>query len=277
MMMGGAYMTLRGNMWLGASLTALFTSLEVGANHPQITYYFILAMAIFWVSELVISYREKLIKPFVRRTLLLAGAGILGVGSNFSPLWYTLQHTPETMRGGSELVGEGAAEGQSGLDLDYATAWSYGQAESFNMLIPDFMGRQSATVFSTDGEVATSLQELGLQDFAQQLPMYWGDQPYTGGPTYLGAVAILLAAIGIGLSRGRNRWWIIGASVVALFLAWGYNMMWFTELAFNYLPGYNKFRTVSTILVVVQWTVPLLGAYGLLDCGRAVRRTKSSS
>ena len=263
MMMGGAYMTLRGNMWLGASLTALFTSLEVGANHPQITYYFILAMAIFWVSELVISYREKLIKPFVRRTLLLAGAGILGVGSNFSPLWYTLQHTPETMRGGSELVAEGAAEGQSGLDLDYATAWSYGQAESFNMLIPDFMGRQSATVFSTDGEVATSLQELGLQDFAQQLPMYWGDQPYTGGPTYLGAVAILLAAIGIGLSRGRNRWWIIGASVVALFLAWGYNMMWFTELAFNYLPGYNKFRTVSTILVVVQWTVPLLGAYGL--------------
>ena len=262
MMMGGAYMTLRGNMWLGAAITALFTSLEIGANHPQITYYFILVMAIFWVSELVMSYREKLIKPFVKRTLLLATAGILGVGSNFSPLWYTLQHTPETMRGGSELVVD-AIDGQTGLDLDYATAWSYGKVESFNMLIPDFMGRQSGTVFSKDGDVAMSLQELGLQSFAQQLPMYWGDQPYTGGPTYLGAVAILLAAIGIGLSRGRNRWWIVAASVLSLFLAWGYNMMWFTELAFNYLPGYNKFRTVSTILVIMQWTVPLLGAYGL--------------
>ena len=263
LMMGGAWMTLRGNMWAGGALTALTASLEIGANHPQITYYFLLAMAAFWISEGIAAFREKHLGDFWKRTAVLAAAGILAAGSNFSPLWYTASHSKETMRGGSELASTSETS-QNGLALDYATAWSYGRTESLNLLIPDFMGRESGTTFSPDGEVAAVLNEYGLRGAAQQLPAYWGSQPYTGGPTYLGAAAIFLAALGIALARGRNKWWIVAVSVLMLLLAWGRNLMWFTQLAFDLLPGYNKFRTVSMALVVVQWAVPLLGALALM-------------
>ena len=263
LMMGGAWMTLRGNVWCGAALTALTASLEIGANHPQITYYFLVAMAAFWVSEGIASFREKRMKNFALRTAALAAAGILAVGSNFSPLWYTAKHSKETIRGGSELAAT-AETSTSGLALDYATAWSYGKAETFNLLIPDFMGRESGTTFPADGQTAAVLNDYGLRGAAQQLGVYWGTQPYTGGPTYLGAAAIFLAALGIALARGRNKWWIIAACVLMILLAWGRNLMGFTDFAFKYLPGYNKFRTVSMTLVVVQWAVPLLGAFALM-------------
>ncbi len=267
LMMGGAWVTLRRNMWAGGALTALAASLEIGANHPQITYYFLLAMAIFWISEGVTALRGARMRDFARRTAVLAAAGAMAVLSNFSPLWYTMQHTPETIRGGSELT---TADGgpKSGLDIDYATDWSYGVAESWNMLIPGFMGGDSSTAFSADGAVAEALEPYGLSQLAAQLPAYWGDQPFTAGPTYLGAVAILLAALGIGFARGRDRWWIVAATVLCVMLAWGRNFMWLTELAFKILPGYDKFRTVSMTLVVVQWAVPLLGAMTLVALAR---------
>ena len=126
------------------------------------------------------------------------------------------------------------------------------------------MGRESGTTFPADGQTAAVLNDYGLRGAAQQLSAYWGTQPYTGGPTYLGAAAVFLAALGIALARGRNKWWIIAACVVMILLAWGRNLMGFTEFAFKYLPGYNKFRTVSMTLVVVQWAVPLLGALALM-------------
>ena len=267
LMMGGAWMTLRGNMWAGGALTALTASLEIGANHPQITYYFLLAMSAFWISEGIAAFREKHLGDFWKRTAVLAAAGILAAGSNFSPLWYTASHSKETMRGGSELASTSETS-QDGLTLDYATAWSYGRTESLNLLVPDFMGRESGTAFAPDGEVAAVLNDYGLRGAAQQLPAYWGTQPYTGGPTYLGAAAIFLAALGVALVRGRNKWWIVAVSALTLLLAWGRNLMWFTELAFDWLPGYNKFRTVSMALVVVQWTVPLLGALALMRLWR---------
>lgn len=263
LMMGGAWLTLRGNLWLGGALTALFASLEIGANHPQITYYFLLAMAALWISEGVLSWRERHLRSFARRTAVLLAAGILAVGSNFSPLWYTMHHSKETIRGGSELA-EGEETADKGLALDYATAWSYGRAESWNMLIPDFMGGDSGRTFSRDGEVAKALRPYGMESVAEQLPAYWGEQPYTGGPTYLGAAAIFLAVLGLFLVTGRNKWWIVGVSLLMLLLAWGHNFMGFTELVFKYLPGYNKFRTVSTALVVVEWTVPLLAGLALM-------------
>lgn len=267
LMMGGAWMTLRGNMWAGGAVTALAASLEIGANHPQITYYFLLAMGAFWLSEGIVALRERHLASFARRTAVLAAAGILAAGSNFSPLWYTLQHSKETTRGGSELA-DGSGQGTSGLDLEYATAWSYGRAESFNLLVPDFMGRDSATAFSSDGEVAAVLNDYGLRGAAGQLPAYWGQQPYTGGPTYLGAAALMLAALGLVLARGRNKWWLVAVSVAALLLSWGHNFMELTRLAFEYLPGYDKFRTVTMILVIVQWAVPLLGALALMRLWR---------
>ena len=263
LMMGGAWMTLRGNVWCGAALTGLAASLEIGANHPQITYYFLVAMAAFWISEGILSFREGRLRDFSLRTAALVAAGILAVGSNFSPLWYTARHSKETIRGGSELAAT-AETSKNGLALDYATAWSYGKAETLNLLVPDFMGRESGTTFPADGQTAAVLNDYGLRGAAQQLSAYWGTQPYTGGPTYLGAAAVFLAALGIALARGRNKWWIIAACVVMILLAWGRNLMGFTEFAFKYLPGYNKFRTVSMTLVVVQWAVPLLGALALM-------------
>ena len=263
LMMGATYCTLRRNMWTGAALTALFTSLEIGANHPQITYYFAIAMAALWISEGVYAYREKRIANWGKRTALLIVAGVAAVGSNLSPLWYTMKHTPETTRGGSELVSSEAKSGNDGLDLEYATAWSYGKAESFNLLVPDFMGGASSDTFAKDGEVAQSLSQYGLQEMAQYISRYRGDQPYTAGPTYLGAAAIVLALIGLILLPNRQRWWLLAATVFTLLMSWGNNFMWFTELLFDYLPGYNKFRTLSMSQVVVQWSIPLLAAMGV--------------
>lgn len=272
-MMAGIYAALRGNLWLGAALAALAASLEIGANHPQITYYFLLAAAAFWISEAVAAFRNGTVRDFARRTAVLAGAGILAVGSNFAPLWYTAQHSKDTIRGGSELAAADGAAAQ-GLDPNYATAWSYGRAETLNLLVPDFMGRDSGRTFSTDGEVAAALRECGIAPAAAaQLPAYWGAQPYTAGPTYLGATVLFLGVLGLFLARGRNKWWILAVSLLMVLLAWGHHFMGFTELAFRYLPGYNKFRTVSMALTVVQWSVPLLGAMALArlcapDCDR---------
>ncbi len=264
LMMGGIYCTLRRNPWIGGAATALFASLQIGVNHPQITYYFLMAAALFWLSEGFFALCGKRLRDFAKRTAVLLAAGVLAVGSNFSPLWYTLQHTRDTIRGGSELAAADKSDGASGLDLEYATAWSYGPAESWNLLIPDFMGGDSMRSFSSDGEVAGALREYGLSELAGQLPAYWGDQPFTAGPTYLGAVSLFLALMGCLLARGRDKWWAIAATVLALLLAWGRHFMPFTELFFTYLPGYDKFRTVSMILVIAQWTVPLLGAVGLM-------------
>ena len=263
-MLGAIHHTLRRNMWLGGALTAFFASLEVGANHPQITYYFVLTAVALFISELVYAVKEKRYKEFAKRTAVLVASAILALGANFAPLYYTMQHTSDTTRGGSALV-----EGErKGLDIDYATAWSYGTNESWNMLIPDFMGGDSGATFSRDGEVAEALKALGAdrrtaEQIAQQLPTYWGEQPYTAGPTYLGAVAIFLALLGLILASPRDRWWVLVATLLAILMSWGYHAMWFTELCFNHLPLYNKFRAVSTALVVVEWSVPLLAGVAL--------------
>lgn len=272
LMMAGVYCTLRRNAWAGAALTALFTSLEIGANHPQITYYFVIAMAALWISEGIIALRSKRGRDFARRTALLVAAGVAAVGSNFAPLWYTWQHTKETTRGGSELVAEGA-HGDEGLDLQYATAWSYGKTETLNTLVPDFMGGASSDTFASDGPVAEALRPYGMEQAAQYMPRYWGDQPYTAGPTYLGAAVIFLALTALFLLPARQRWWIVAATLLTLFMAWGSNMMWLTELLMHYLPGYNKFRTVSMALVVAQWTLPLLAALGT---GIAIERSEQT-
>ena len=260
-MVGSIHYTLRRNMWLGGALTAFFASLEVGANHPQIAYYFVLAMAALWVNDLVFAIIEKRIKDFAKRTAILFAAAVLALGANFSQLYYTLQHTSDTTRGGSALAVEGESKG---LDIDYATAWSYGVEESANMLIPNFAGGSSSDTFSRNGAVAKTFKEIGLdRRMAEEMPTYWGDQPYTAGPTYLGAVVIFLALLGLLLCADRDRWWIVVASLFALLLAWGSHAMWFTELCFNYLPLYNKFRAVSTALVVIEWSAPLLAGFAL--------------
>ncbi len=261
MMFGGVHIALRRDMWWGASLAALFASLEIGANHPQITYYFGLAILAFWISELYYSFKESKLREFSKRTALLIVAAILAVCSNLAPLWYTYEHTPDTIRGGSELIDESSRDG--GLDMEYATAWSYGRTESLNMIVPNFVGGSSFDSFSEDGAVAEALAPYNLAHLASQLPTYWGDQSFTGGPTYIGAVVIFLALLGLLLVSRREKWWLLAISMVMLMLAWGRHMMWFSELMFNILPGYDKFRTVSMTLVILEWSAPLLATYAL--------------
>jgi hypothetical protein len=265
-MLGAIHYTLRKNMWLGGALTALFATLEVGANHPQITYYFVFAAASLFISEVVYAVKEKRLGDIAKRAAVLLGAAVLALGANFAPLYYTMQHTDDTTRGGSAVATNDVDS--KGLDLRYATAWSYGITESGNLLIPNLMGGDSGNTFAAGGELAKEFQKLGADKrtaemYAQQVPTYWGEQPYTAGPTYLGAIVIFLALLGLLLAENRDRWWILAVSVLALFMAWGYHTMWFTEFCFKHIPLYNKFRAVSTALVVIQWSAPLLAGIGL--------------
>ncbi len=263
MMLGAIFYAYRSNMWLGSALAALFASLEIGTSHFQITYYFLLVIVAFFINEAVSAVKNRTVPHLAKTTALLALAAVLAVGSNFSSLWYTAEHSKDTMRGGSELASAGIES--KGLDLDYATGWSYGKTESLNMFIADFMGGSHNGGFSDDGPVAKSLSKYGARQIATQLPSYWGEQPFTAGPTYIGAVTVFLCVLGLFVLQGRRKWWILAVSILALFLAWGRNMMWFTELAFNILPGYNKFRTVSMTLVVLEWSMPFVAAMLLSD------------
>ena len=261
LLIGAIVYTYRGrHLWFGAALAALAASLEISANHPQITYYFLLVIVALLINEFVRSYRHRVLPRFWKASGALLLAAVLAVGSNFAPLYFTAQHAADTTRGGSELA-EGDAGGkaaQRGLDLEYATAWSYGRTESFNLFIPNLMGGSSAQPFSPDGPVAEVLANFGARPADLPIGTYWGDQPGTAGPTYLGAAVVFLAVLGLFVLRGSRKWWLLAVSLLALFLSWGSNMMWFTELCFKILPGYNKFRAVSTALVIVQWTFPLL-------------------
>ena len=262
LLVGGVVYTLKGKrLLLGGLLTALFAALQIGANHPQITYYFAFVIAAVWINGLVVAVKEHTVGRFAKATAVLLASAVVAVGANLSSLYYTAQHQPDTTRGGSVLAAEKSGDKESdGLDLAYATAWSYGRTESLNMLIPNLMGGSSSGGFSQDGEVADALRPYGARHLARLLPTYWGDQPGTAGPTYLGASALFLAVLGLFLLKGREKWWLLAVSIFAVLLAWGSNLMWFTELMFRILPAYDKFRAVSTALVVVQWSVPLLGA-----------------
>ncbi|MDR2891111.1 MAG: hypothetical protein LBV18_05880, partial [Alistipes sp.] len=282
MLVGAVIATFRrARPWVGGALAALFGALTIAASHHQITYYFLLVVVALWIGELVATARRtKEWRRFCIATAVLAGAAMLAVGANFTHLWYTFEHSPDTIRGGSELVSggsdgsngsddgvsggaaeDGSGDSGGGLDLEYATAWSYGIGESLNMFIPDFRGGGSSGGFEADGRVASVLRRNGISpSIATQLPGYWGDQPFTGGPTYLGAVMVFLFVLGMFVLPGRVRWWVLGVSVFALLLAWGRNAMWFTELSFATLPGYNKFRTVAMALAVLQWSVPFVAA-----------------
>ena len=307
-LVASVWYALRRNMWVGAALAALFGSLELGANHPQITYYFLVVALFLWLSELWYAYKEKALKTFGRATMLLGVAAVVALGSNFSPLWYTFKHQKYTTRELSEAVAEDEARENK---IAYNTAWSYGKAESFNMLVPSYMGAWSGdyspealAILQSDGvnevvigdaiyeavdiyrqyfpditvnhiqeaiqagdEEVLSLvwdlvdQRMGVA--ASYASNYWGDQPFTAGPTYLGAAAVLLAILGLMLLKGRDRWWIALSMLFMLLLAWGGNIMGFYKLMYSILPGYHNFRTVSMALVVLEWAVPLLAAVAL--------------
>ena len=256
---------------LGATLFAFALSMQIKANHLQITYYlaiviFAYAIGLFVYICLDKARRSTLIRRFIAASALLLFIGIVGIATNANKLIPTYEYTPYTMRGGSELSGSGNGHNDKGLDLNYATAWSYGISEMPNLLIPNFNGGSSSGELSMDSETAKLLKRAGQPNLRQTLkhmPLYWGPQPFTAGPMYMGAISIFLFVLGLILCKGREKWWLVAATVIAVFLAWGNHFMWFTKLWFDYAPMYNKFRTVSMALVVLQVTLPMLGFYVL--------------
>ena len=255
---------------LGAVLFALALSMQIKANHVQITYY--LAIVIFvYVIALFVSLcmdKDRKLKfgRFFAASGLLLVIGVTGIATNANKLIPTYEYTPYTMRGGSELSSDSDTHNAKGLDLAYATAWSYGIEEMPNLLIPNFNGGSSSGALDTDSETGKLLKRAGqprLKETLKHMPLYWGPQPFTAGPMYMGAISIFLFVLGLCLIKGREKWWIVIASLIAILLSWGNHFMWFTKLWFDYAPFYNKFRTVSMALIVLQVTVPLLGFYVL--------------
>ena len=256
---------------LGATLFAFALSMQIKANHLQITYYLAIVIFAYAIGQLIYicmdkARRSELLKRFFVASALLLSIGIIGIATNANKLIPTYEYTPYTMRGGSELSSDSDSHNAKGLDLDYATAWSYGISEMPNLMIPNFNGGSSSGELPMDSETAKLLKRAGQPNLRQTLrhmPLYWGPQPFTAGPMYMGAITIFLFVLGLGLCKGREKWWIVAATVTAVFLAWGNHFMWFTKLWFEYAPMYNKFRTVSMALTVLQVTLPLLGFYAL--------------
>lgn len=267
---GAVYYAYNRRWVLGAALAGVFLAIEISTAHQQIPYYFGFVILAMVINEFVKNMRAKTLPRFAKVTVALLGAAVLAVGANFVQLYYQASYAPQTIRGKSELTAaatDNAHNHTSGLDKDYATAWSYGKAETFNLFIPNFVG--GGRDFSTDGSVSQVLGKYQApKEYATYLPSYFGSQPFTEGPVYLGAVMVFLMVLGMFLLRGAAKWWIAGVSVLAIMLAWGSNMMWLTDLFLDYFPLYNKFRTVSMILVVVQWSVPLLAVLALNEIAK---------
>ena len=255
---------------LGATLFAFALSFQIKANHPQITYYLAIVIFAYAIGQFIYlcinPEKRTLLKNFFIASALLLVIGGVGIATNANKLIPTYKYTPYTMRGGSELTSDKAGHNNKGLDLEYATAWSYGIEEMPNLLIPNFNGGASSGELPLDSETGKLLKRAGqpnLKQTMKHMPLYWGPQPFTAGPMYMGAITIFLFVLGLILCRGRDKWWLVAASVIAIFLAWGNHFMWFTKLWFDYAPMYNKFRTVSMALIVLQTTMPLLGFYVL--------------
>ena len=257
----------------GALLFAFALSFQIKANHPQITYYLAMIIAGYGIWQLCKAVKERTLPKFFRTSAIVLVAGLLGIATNINHLWPTYEYAQHTMRGGSELVAEDisgedllAAEPgkktRKGLDLEYATQWSYGIEETMNLMIPNFNGGASSGSLDRNSETYNALKKGGYQGAEQiikQLPLYWGPQPFTAGPMYMGAISIFLFVLGFFVLKGGIRWWIGGVSLLALLLGWGYHVMPVSEFFFNWVPLYNKFRTVSMILVILQILVPVLG------------------
>lgn len=251
------------NKWLGGLMLAITLGMEIGYNHPQITYYLALLVLVIVVVRLVDAYKEKTLTMFWKTTGILSVAAMLAVLPNLTSLWTTYEYGKYSIRGASELS---AADGQkvgTGLDKDYAMAWSYGVKETFTLMVPNVVGGASEAI----GNKPELLDNVDAQfrSMVAQQSQYWGGRPFTSGPVYVGAIICFLFLLGAFVYKGSEKWWLIAATVLSLFLAWGKNFPLFNDLMFDYFPLYNKFRTVEMALVIAGLTMPVLAFLGLQE------------
>lgn len=267
----GIIYTYRGRYLLGGVVTTCFAALQLMSNHIQMSYYFA-----FVIVALIVAYAVEAIRSKDWRHLLVAStttavAALLAVSMNLSNIYHTYEYTQETMRGGSALDGDGDSITKSGggLDREYITAWSYGRAETLTLLVPNVYG--GATGYLGENTEAMAQIPGEAQSILAQMNHYWGDQPYTAGPVYVGGFVLLLFILGLFIVRTPIKWALLAATLLSVGLSWGHNMMWLTDWFIDYVPLYDKFRTVSSILVIAEFTIPTLAILALVEFVRDPR------
>lgn len=262
----GMALCYRGHYLRGALVTAFFTALQIFSNHVQMTYYFLpvlFLMALAWLLEAI---RKGQTARWFKATGVIVAASLLGVAINLSNLYHTYEYSKESMRGRSELTRKTAKDPAnqtgSGLDRDYITAWSYGIGETWTLLVPNTKGGASQLVLGAN-EQARKKAKPEYSFVTNQIGQYWGEQPGTSGPVYVGAFVLMLFVLGLFIVRGPMKWCLLAATILSVLLSWGHNFMWFTDLFIDHVPMYNKFRTVASVLVVAEFTIPMLAMLAL--------------
>ena len=269
-LIGSVFLAFRDQRLLGSLLTAFFLSLAVRANHVQILYYTVIILIFLALVELIFSIKEKEITSFLKTSGLLLAAAAIAVGMNATSLLTTNEYGKATMRGDSNGLTVDSQNSQHGLNRDYITQWSYGIGETMTLLIPDFKGGASASNLSSDSETGKKLAALGAPDVDKilkenQFPLYWGTKPGTSGPVYIGAIICFLFILGLFLVDKRTKWWLLPMIILTVMLSWGRNFMWLTDVFINYVPLYNKFRTVSMMLVATGFGMTLMAILALKE------------
>ncbi|OFX32083.1 MAG: hypothetical protein A2X08_17785 [Bacteroidetes bacterium GWA2_32_17] len=257
----GFYLSFNKKIFIGAILFGIFLNMQLLVNHLQITYYTFIIIIVLVIFEFIKAVKGKIILNFAKASVVLLFATILAIGSNLTNLWLTYEYGKYSMRGKSELSSNKENK-TSGLDKDYATAWSYGVSETLTLLVPNAKGGSSGGELSTNSDTYKYFNDkygsVQAKQIVKQMPLYWGDQPFTSGPVYAGAVVIFLFVLGMFIVKGHLKWWLLTITIISILLAWGKNFMWLTNFFLDYVPGYNKFRTVSMILVIAEFALPLL-------------------
>lgn len=259
----GIVLAYRGKLLWGGILTALFVALQITSNHVQMSYYFFFVILFFVGAYFEKAWRTKTLPQFFKASAVLIVAALVGIAANVSNLYHTYAYSKETMRGKSELVqtGDAAKQTSSGLDRDYITQWSYGIDETLTLLVPNFKGGASAAL--SQSETAMSKANPMYSSLYGSLTQYFGTQPMTSGPVYVGAFVLFLFVLGCFIVKGPLKWALIGATFFSIVLSWGKNFMPLTDFFIDYVPLYNKFRAVSSILVIAEFAIPLLAIFAL--------------
>ena len=261
-MIGGIVLAYRGKYLWGFIVTAIFAAFEVSANHVQMTYYYLFIVFFMILAYLWQAIKEKKMAHFAKATAVCAVAGTIGILINISNLYHTWEYSKESMRGKSELVKKNQAnQTSSGLDRDYITQWSYGIDETWTLLIPNTKG--GASVPLSMNRKAMEKADPNFMQVYQQMGQYWGNQPMTSGPVYVGAFVLMLFVLGLFIVKGPMKWALLAATILSILLSWGRNFMDFTDFFIDYMPMYAKFRTVASILVIAEFTIPLLAMLAL--------------
>ncbi|MBF1446981.1 MAG: YfhO family protein [Prevotella nigrescens] len=265
-MIAGVVLAYRGKYLWGFIVTAVFTAFEVKANHVQMTYYYLFIVLFMVVAYLVQAIREKRFQHFLKASGVLVAAALIGVAINISNLYHTWEYQKESMRGKSELTKANSAnQTSSGLDRDYITQWSYGIDETLTLLVPDAKGGASVPLSQNATAIAKANPEVQnmLPQLYEAVPQYFGTQPGTSGPVYVGAFVLFLFVLGLFIVKTPLKWALLAATILSILLSWGHNFMGFTNFFLDYVPMYAKFRTVASILVIAEFTIPLLAALAL--------------